>query len=80
MPAAAQETISQALQALLACETFSPLKPSELRELASLGEFHVFHEGDGVAIEGEPDDRMFIVLRGVLHGHDGALSCRLRLT
>ena len=59
-----QDAVSQALQALLRCEAFSKLKPAELRELANLGEYHMFHEGDGVAIEGEPDDRMFIVQRG----------------
>ena len=52
------------VEALKRCEPLAGLKLGEVRELARLGEAHTFSLGDGVAIAGEPDNRMFVVRSG----------------
>ena len=59
------------------CGPLAGLKPGELRELARLGEAHAFAQGDGLAIAGEPDNRMFVVRSGACMATAVRGSCRL---
>ena len=59
-----QEALQMVVNVLKTCEPLAGLKPGELRELARLGEAHTFSQGDGVAIAGEPDNRMFVICSG----------------